>query len=150
MFGITQQRLARTSTGIAMALVLALLQVATSIASSPIVHKVSVGGPDFCDAFGLKPGCDKNYSLIAIQYADGSVKGEYNDQFGVPLSTGKSVQGVITCLSVVGNDAWISGIVTQGPDTGNPFASRVRDNGDSANDPPDQLGGSWQDSRPCT
>jgi hypothetical protein len=55
---------------------------------------------------------------------------------------------------VVGNEAWISGVITHGrwtdADTGEvddlagePVSTRVKDNGRSALDPTDQIGYSW-------
>ena len=52
----------------------------------------------------------------------------------------------MTCVVVVGNDAWLSGVIrkltpasTFGDDfVGEAISIRVRDNGTSANDPPDQ------------
>jgi hypothetical protein len=101
-----------------------------------ILHRVSVGSHDFGI---LKPGDDANDSMIAIQYADGSVSGQWIDQFG---HGNGGVHVAINCLEVVGNQAWISGIVTQSPveeDIGLTAATRVVDNGTSANDPPDQI-----------
>ena len=115
--------------------------------SSGVVHQVSAGGPDVCAAFGLKPGCDANFSLVAIQHADGSVTGQYIDRW----ARGGGFHAVINCVNVIGNDAWVSGVVTKGtyPDgtdlAGRPLINRLRDNGTSANDPPDQFSISWID-----
>jgi hypothetical protein len=147
------------SSALMMAVVLALMLTTIASAKSPILHRVSVGSPDACIAFGAAhPGCDGNFSLNAIQYADGSVSGQYTDRF----ARGDGFHAVIDCLSVVGNDAWVSGVITSGiftdPDTGEvfdltglPVATRVRDNGTSANDPADQISFSIiGDPIPCT
>jgi hypothetical protein len=101
-----------------------------------ILHRVSVGSHDF----GIfKPGTDANDSMIAIQYADGSVKGQWIDQFG---HGNGGIHVAVNCLEVDGNQAWISGVVTQSSfeeDIGLTAATRVVDNGTSANDPPDQI-----------
>jgi hypothetical protein len=144
----------------ALALVLALMLVtAASAVEGPIVHHVSAGGPDACEAFfDTHPGCDGNFSLVGNVYADGSMSGQYTDRF----ANGDGFHAVIDCVSVVGDDAWVSGVITNGvftdPDTGEtfdltglPVATRVRDNGTSANDPADQIHISRiGDARPCT
>ena len=142
-----------------MSLVLGLILASAAVAKGPVTHRVSAGGPDACVAFGFEhPGCDGNYSLVAVEYADGTVTGQYTDRF----ANGSGFHAVIDCLVVDGNDAWVSGVITQGsftfPDgevfdlTGLFFDSRVRDNGTSANDPPDQIGLSLltEEQFPCT
>ena len=157
MFRITRKRVAGISSVFTVALVLVLGPAA--FATGPVVHQVNAGGPDACVFFGfLHPGCDGNFSLVAHEYADGSVSGQYTDRF----AQGDGFHAVIDCVSVVGNDAWVSGVITQGtftdPDTGEefdlaglPVATRVRDNGTSANDPADQISFSFLgDPTPCT
>jgi hypothetical protein len=107
-----------------------LLSAAPAAFAGGVTHTVSAGGPDICQGLGLKPGCDANYSLSAVQYADGSVTGTFTDRSG-RFGGG---HGVIDCLSVVGNDAWASGVGTHGP-----YSIRLRDSGTSANQPPDQI-----------
>ena len=62
-------------------ILVALIVVFPALATGPL-HRVSFGGPDACEGFGLQPGCDANLSLVAIEQADGSVIGQYSDQFG--------------------------------------------------------------------
>jgi hypothetical protein len=100
---------------------------------APFLHTVHVGGQDICAYFGLGPGCDGNFSLVAFQHPDGSVSGSWTDgPFGGNLT--------VDCLDVVGNEAWIGGV-----DRTNPlepefrWISRVVDAGQSANDPPDSV-----------
>lgn len=118
-------------------LALVLLLVATSVVSadSPVVHRVSVGGPDVCEGLGLEPGCDANFSLIALEFADGSVKGQWTDRF----ANGGGFHAVVECLSVSGNEAWVGGVVTQGEGLGLAVVTRVADNGTSAGEPSDQI-----------
>ena len=113
-----------------------------------VVHRVAVGGADICEAFGEQPGCDANFSLVAIEYADGSVTGEYEDVLG----QGFPVHIRITCLNVIGNEAWISGVTTAPPSlAGIPVITRVVDNGTSTNDAVDQIGFSnFFDPTSCT
>ena len=63
----------------------------------PVVHHVSVGGPDICEGLGLSNGCGANFSLAANQKADGSVKGQWQDSFG---GVNGSIHVVIDCLQV--------------------------------------------------
>jgi hypothetical protein len=119
-------------------LVLAMGLVGGASAST-VVHRVSAGTPDFCSALGGKPGCDANWSLVALQMADGSVTGEWQDQF----SKGIGFHIAVNCLNVIGNQAYISGVVTQSQDpslVGEGVVTKVVDNGRSANDPPDEIG----------
>jgi len=106
-----------------------------ALSKNNVVHHVSVGGADVCVdiSIGLKPGCDGNFSLVANEKADGSVKGQYTDQFG---NGNGGFQATVNCLSVNGNEAWVSGVITsgnfQGFDlTGFPVITRVADNGTS-------------------
>jgi len=113
------------------------------VGQGPIVHRVSVGGPDICSSIGGKPGCDGDFSLIAIQRADGGVAGQLTDQYG----DADGLHAVIDCLLVqvipgrTTLEAWVGGVVTR-PDyqAGHRVIARMRDNGTSANDPrPDAL-----------
>ena len=141
MSGITRKRLAVRLSVLTTALVLALILATMASAGGPIAHQVHVGVPDACAAFGLSPGCDANWSLIAIERADGSVSGKFTDRFAGGYG---GFHAVIDCLYVDRNDAWVSGWITQGTDgdmdlAGMPVSARIRDNGTSANDPPDQI-----------
>ena len=135
---------------------LASFSPAMTLAGGPVVHHVSAGGPDICVAMGLKPGCDANYSLTANQYADGSVTGEYSDRWRAGVEPGDGMHAVINCLSVVGNEAWISGVITRGTVNGVdlagvPASTRVRDNGAAVNDPADEISFTFYgDHTPCT
>lgn len=117
---------------------------------SPIVSVVHAGGSDLEDPDipGSGPGFDKNYSLVAFKFADGTASGKLIDRFSG--GGGLGLKGNIDCVHVVGNTAWLSGIVTQGQTldgAGNPIditgyyvRTRVQDNGDN-NDPsnPDRI-----------
>ena len=151
MFSNRIKRLAIGSSIVA--LILGVVLATAAWAGGRVMHRVSVGGPDACEAIaGTGPGCDANFSLHAIQFSDGSAHGQYTDQFG---HGNGGFHAVIDCVAVSGNQAWVSGWVTQStnPDisVGDPVATRVSDNGTSANDPPDQISFSWVgDTRPCT
>lgn len=115
-----------------------------------VVHRVSVGGhdADINPVIGIR--ADKNFSLIAIEHGDGSVTGQWIDIFGKDLD-GNPAGGVhidVDCLSVVGNQATIGGVITNGTSqgvdvTGQRALTRVWDNGKSANDPPDEISFSY-------
>jgi len=102
-----------------------------------VIHRATVGGPDVCSGTGGTPGCDANFSLVALQFSDGSASGQWHDQFS-QANGGGGIHVTVNCLAVAGNDAWISGV---GPEHafGNEWVTRVRDNGTTANDPADQL-----------
>ena len=135
-------------------LVASLLLLGTSAAfARGITHSVSLGGPDACTTFGVKPGCNGNFSLVAKQSANGTVTGQYADQGGHGFG---GWHGVVDCLSVDGNEAWVSGVITSGdffglPIVGWPFVLMLRDNGTSAEDPPDQAAfAEIGNDTPCT
>jgi hypothetical protein len=138
----------RRPIGLAAMVAVLLLSAAPAAFAGGVNHKVSAGGPDTCQAFGDRPGCDANDSLSAIQYVDGSVTGTFTDRFG----KFGGVHGVIDCLSVVGNEAWASGVITSGLHVGLPYSIRLRDLGTSANQPPDQIspGHVGDGAIPCT
>ncbi len=124
-------------------LALALLPVTVASAKGPVARHVSAGARD---PFA-------NFSLTATIFADGSMSGQYTDQF---RQIGGGFHAVLNCVSIVGNDAWVSGVIISGTAdgqdlTGLPVATRVRDNGVSANDPPDDVSFSFiGDPTPCT
>jgi hypothetical protein len=117
-------------------LALSLMLVSSAARADGIIHHVSVGGPDQ-DA---TTHTDANFSLVAIQYGDGRVKGQWTDQFGQGQG---GVHVEINCLVVDGNEAWMSGFVTSGKFNGAdlsglPVITRVQDNGNSKSTP-DQI-----------
>jgi len=122
---------------------------------NPVVHRATAGGPDLCAAIGQKPGCDANFSLVALKRADGSVSGQYHDQFSpIPGFGGFGIHVAVNCLVVIGNAAWVSGVITQSrfaPIVGADALTKVVDNGTSANQPADQISLSFIGTGiPCT
>ncbi len=111
-----------------------------------VIHHISAGGNDGCEAFGLTNGCDKNYSLTAKMMADGSVTGEWQDGFG-KNEFGEQIGGIhvkIDCMTVDGNFASFGGFVTKGSLEGTDLVGRyayaaIIDNGTSSKDTPDQI-----------
>lgn len=118
----------------------ALIAFVAVTANAQICTKVKVAGPDVFPP----PDNDANLSIMAIEKCDGTVLGHFQDTLypvpGDPLS----VHAEITCVHVNGNTAWIGGAIThitphvEGFE-GVPIIIQVRDNGRSANDPPDQV-----------
>ena len=148
MLRITRKRVVATTSALTVLVASILVGATMAWASGPVVHHVTAGGPDACIALGFEhPGCDANFSLVANQYADGSVSGQYSDRF----ANGDGFHAVVDCLVVSGDDAWISGVITQGRFDGIDLAglevlTRVRDNGTSQNDPADQISFSFIDT----
>ena len=99
-------------------------------AGNPVVRRLTVGGAD-AEVYG-PPGSDANFSLVALQRADGTVTGQWSDPYG-----GAGMHAEIDCLYVDGNTAWVSGPVTKhtNPDlVGRTANSQVRDGGDTGDD----------------
>jgi hypothetical protein len=107
---------------------------------SQVLHSASAGSPDICSAVGDKPGCDANFSLAAIQYADRSVKGQWVDRTS-QVNGGGGVHVAINCLNVIGSRAYVSGVITQGnsDQIGQLALTKVVDNGRSTKDSPDEI-----------
>jgi hypothetical protein len=108
-----------------------------------VQHRVSVGSHDFTD-----PGVNANFSLVAIQHADGSVSGQWSDQFG---HGDGGLHIAVDCVTVQGNRAWIGGVVTESnvpAQVGTRAYTEVEDNGTSANDPPDRISYSYTGLNP--
>jgi hypothetical protein len=113
--------------------------LASSQASSGVVNRVSVGGSDQDATLNT----DANFSLIALEKGDGTIAGEWSDQFGQGQG---GVHVDVNCLRVVGNQAWIGGIIRSGSTgaggvdlSGLPALTRVADLGKSASDPADAI-----------
>jgi hypothetical protein len=113
-----------------------LLALSPAASADSVVHKVSVGSPDIV----LPPGTDANFSLSAIEHGDGTITGQWQDTFFGRGTPAVALHVEVDCLVVVGNEAWVSGVITR-PSffAGLTAVTRVSDNGTSANDPPDQV-----------
>jgi hypothetical protein len=114
-----------------------------------VVHRATVGGHDA----DLAENTDANFSLVAIEHRNGEVTGQWIDQFGQGEG---GIHVTVNCLHVVGNNAWVSGIIKSGSFggvdfTGQPAGTRVADFGKSHNDPPDAISFSFiGNPTPCT
>lgn len=137
-----QQVTRRILKGAGVLIVLSLLLSVSVFAQSHgrVVNRVTVGGPDAdITVFGVR---DANYALIAVEYEDGFVRGQFIDRYHNDVSdpgNDGGLRGEITCLSIDGDSAWVTGNVISGS-VAPYFFARVRDNGNSANDPPDEIG----------
>jgi hypothetical protein len=119
----------------------------TANVDAGVIHQVSVGSNDACAAFGAPNGCDGNFSLTAIERADGRVTGQWQDSFG----KFGGVHIAVDCLIVYGNQAVVGGVVTKSglaDEIGTRALTAVVDNGRSANDPADQISFSFTDLPP--
>jgi hypothetical protein len=112
------------------------LALSPAASADRVIHKVSVGSADISPP----PGTDANFSLSAIEFDDGTVRGQWQDTFFGRGNPALALHVDIDCLVVVGDEAWVSGVITRPAFlAGLPAVTRVRDNGTSANDPPDQV-----------
>ena len=116
------------------------LLLSTAAFAAPPCAIVTMGGADV-HFLGAPPNNDKNLSLIARLGCDFTVTGGLTDAYAGGNVT---IHATLDCLVVEGDDAWMSGVITKvtpntiGDFAGVPVSVRVRDNGTSANDPPDQ------------
>lgn len=114
-------------------------------AKNGVTQHVSIAGNDVCEAFGLGPGCDGNFSLTANAKEDGSVSGPWQDTFA---GGGEGVHAEVDGLGVDGNTAVIGGVITKGTSGGTDVSGQriltaAVDNGTTADDPPDQISFSY-------
>jgi hypothetical protein len=111
--------------------------------ANKVIHRASAGTNDSCAPGNA--GCDANFSLVAIERADGTVSGQWQDTFaggiGGPFG---GIHVAVDCVKVVGNAAVIGGVITHGmlfgvDYSGTGAVTAVEDNGTSANDPADRI-----------
>jgi hypothetical protein len=98
---------------------------------NPVVLRVTVGGADGV-AYG-PPGSDANFSLVALERADGTVTGQIQDAWHKDAG----FHATLDCISVDGSDVWLSGTVTKStypPFLGRTVNVQVRDGGDAGED----------------
>lgn len=98
---------------------------------------------------GVNTGNDFKYSLSAIRHVDGDVSGEVEERttFNETGDLVRTMHGTVTCFTIIGNVAFIAGIVDRvesfapGQENlipGAGFRLVVVDNGKGDDDPPDQ------------
>ena len=105
------------------------------VAANGFWHTLHVAGNDACAFWGAKPGCDANFSAVALQEYDGSVSGRLMDRWwGV-----NGMRGVVECMVVQDNAAFVLGTITSEFAIGMTFFAAFEDNGTSHNDAPDRI-----------
>jgi len=81
----------------------------------------------------------EKYTQSAIRHADGTFSGEF--ELKSEQATGLRVHGDVVCFKVIGNTAYLAGVIDQSDTEGAPPGSYVLwnivDNGEGANSPPD-------------
>ena len=105
---------------------------------NPIVANVTGSGHYY---FNGDENDWRTFSFTAKEYADGTVKGNYTRTHHFHGET-QHAKGIITCLLVEGNEAWIAGEDTQGSSYDPALSGTVFhavDNGEGKNNPSDQI-----------
>jgi hypothetical protein len=123
-----------------------LLVIAAALATAGVAGASGAGGSanggvhlTVHDVFGLQTLELQNFDFTAKVQSDGSADGWYTYREvddGVPYV----FKGPVTCLTVIGQDAWIGGVIENSNDpayTGQSAWWHVQDNGEGAGDPPD-------------
>lgn len=102
--------------------------------SNPVVHRAIIAGGDAA-VWDLP---DAAFSIVALQFADGTSKGQWSDPFYTPPGgPACGLHVAVDCLNVVGNTAYISGVVTQdkcGEAVGLSAYTQLVDNGPRVDD----------------
>lgn len=103
------------------------------------VHQASGGGKLDVSLFGAYE--PEQYGFTAIVDGNGVAKGRMHANFSSPDVT---FEADVKCLSVNGSDAWIGIRITHTHDAsvyanGTEMVVRVRDNGEGAGAPPDEM-----------
>ena len=114
--------------------ILGALALAQPSAASEGVEQSATGSGHYTVGGELR-----TFAFSATKRADGSVQGEY--QLHSRVGAGAIVHVSVTCLAVVGNQAWVGGIITHSTNPtiieGSISYFRTLDN--DANGTPDQL-----------
>jgi hypothetical protein len=112
--------------------------IAASSHSNGVVASVTGSGHFTTAPPAFNPGLWRTFALTARKYADGSVKGSFNRITHFADGGVEHERGRITCFTIVGNTAWIGGMVPG--ETPPDVAWQVVDNGQGAAADPDQNG----------
>ncbi len=128
----------------------AALSIVGLLACEPVVDPGEVGSPNFANAgnrvtdkatgSGVRTGTIRHLQFSAIAKADGSVSGQYNLTF--QGSGNIRVHAEVTCLRVVGTQAWIGGVNKSSTDpalVGLEGGFLVEDNGEGGGAAPDRV-----------
>lgn len=114
-----------------------------SLASSGVEQSVTGHANIVLDYFN---NAIERYSQSAIRHADGSFSGEF--ELSSQQAGSLRIHGDVVCFHIVGNTAYLAGIVDQsnyeGVTPGSYVVWNVIDNGEGANDPPDLTSDFWE------
>jgi hypothetical protein len=91
------------------------------------------------------------FSFHALRFSDGTTKGWYHAQVRLRPPRARIIAR-IDCLHVVGNVAWMGGVIESAVDpdnVGRRLFVKAVDNGEGAEASPDEIGGAWRDAD-CT
>ena len=120
----------------------AVQDLATQAVVGPVIASVTGSGH-----FALPDdGIWRTFSFAAIEGADGSVSGTFHVRTHIP-GGGAKVSGRVVCLSIVGNQAWVAGIIERAENPANvgvPAGWWVIDNGEGAGAAPDRISRQWR------
>jgi hypothetical protein len=79
----------------------------------------------------------RTFAFSAVKHADGSVRGEFQL---INRLSGVIIHGTVLCLTVVGTDAWLGGVIDHSNlDLSDETSFRVRDNGEGRQTEPDGI-----------
>jgi hypothetical protein len=113
----------------------------TRVHKGPVVESVSGNG-----SYTTTLGDWRTFSFTARRHADGTVDGQWERIRRADGNAAESKShGIVTCFTVVGNQAWIGGITTSGLNSTPPnrVGWRVVDNGHAQATTPDQISGQY-------
>lgn len=102
-------------------------------AAVPILHSVRGSGQ-------ITTSAKRHLTFEAIQLEDGSVRGSFQYQFNGNGNSRVFVE--VTCMRVIGNRAWLGGVVKHSNNPaqiGLESATAVEDNGEGGSDAPDEI-----------
>ena len=126
--------------GAAAAFLMALVLLAAPAKANAVVASASGGSQlKIHNMFGLELIDVRVYSFNANQHADGRVTGQYEHRSfddGQPFF----VRGPLTCLNVIGNRAWVGGLIEASSEpslVGWDMWFQVQDNGEGKGSLPD-------------
>jgi hypothetical protein len=125
------------------AMAVVLVQPATSASNKVVASATGGAHSTFADEL-------RTFAVTARDYSDGTTKGEVQIN---NRDQDRHAHLVIDCLVVSGNTAYMSGTFDHSDDStlvGLPAALAVRDNGQGAAAPPDEVTLAWPGVTPCT
>ncbi len=104
----------------------------------PVVETITGSGSYVIPWPGAYAGSWRTFTMTARKYADGSVAGAFTRITHLPDGGVIRGEGSIVCFQIVGNTAWIGGLVAG--NTPPDIVWQMVDNGEGAGAPPDRMG----------